>query len=593
MKKTEWNLLDIYATEEDVKRDWEFVERNIEKLKDFKGKLNSEQNILEYLMLEAEISKRLDKIYLMRQLKRSEDILDSKANKQFAEIKALIQKFNNARNFFEVEMLENPIEFLNNMFAHEPKLEPYRIELEDIIKFKDHYLSKEEERILLASSKISTSFIEIYKTFVNGDLKFKDVYDSTGKKYNNPTENELIKYMRLSDRTLRKSAHEAVYASYNDYVHTISRIYLSDVQNRVTNSEIRNYKSYLEKEMEQTDSTVEVYNSLIQAVNENLAIVHRYYKLKKKWMELEKMYIYDKYAPIFSQTGDVKYTYEQAKAMVLNAIEPLGKEYQSVLKEAFESNWAHVYPKKNKEAGTFQNAMYGTHPYVLLNFNGTLDSVGTVAHEFGHAMHSYYTNLVQPYSTAYYSVMVAEVVSTTNEVLLSKNLIKNEKDVLKKIGYLQSDIEIFNSAIIQQTLFAEFEKWVYEDTKKGRALTCEDLCDYYGALVKKYFGEAVEETEGAQYEWARIPYFYRPFYAYKYATGMAAAICISENLYNKGNIYADTYINMLKMGSSVRPLEQLRSVGVDLETEEPIKKAFKYYKGEIDELEKIMKEFSK
>lgn len=592
MKNTEWNLSDIYATEEDLQKDWNLVETDIEKLKTFEGKLNTEKAVLDYLMLRDEIGKRLDKIYLIRYLKKDEDILDAKSNKQFDEVKALCQRCAEAQTFFEVELLENSQDFLDKMIINELRLKPYRLELEQIIKSKTHFLSKEAEDILSALSRTFDSFSSTYDTLTDGDLKFDDVYDSKGIQHK-ATQIELLNYMEDSDRTLRKSAYKSLYKEYKRYAHTITKLYLAEVLKDAIESKARKYSSFFEQVMENTDSSVEVYNSLIKAVNDNLKINHRYYKLKKKLLGLEKMYQYDKLAPIVPEASQKKYSYEEAKEIILKALEPLGKEYTTVLKKGFESNWAQVYPKENKASGAYEYAMYGTHPYVLLNFTGTLDEVSTIAHEFGHAMHSYYLNQTQPYATAYFSIMVAEVASTTNEILLSESLIKNEKDLLKKVNYIQSDIENFSSTVVRQVMFAEFEKWVHEEIRMGKELTCEELCDFYANLVKKYFGEAVEETDGIQYEWARISHFYNPFYVYKYATGMSAAICIAENISEKGEDYAKQYIEMLKMGESVKPLEQLRSVGVDLETDEPIKKAFKYYKRKIDELEQLMEKLNR
>ena len=592
MKNTEWNLSDIYATEEDFQKDWKLAEANIEKIKTFEGKLNTEKAILEYLRLRDETGIILDKIYSIRKLKKDEDVLDAKANKQLDEADALYQKSDEAQTFFLPELLKNTEEFLNNMCDNEPDLEMYRLELEDIIKSKSHILSKEAEDIITSFYRVTHSFSSIYNTLVDGELIFKDVYDSKGIKHQ-VSEAELIKSLSSSDEKLRRETFNSLYNEYKKHVHTISKIYLAVVQKNCIESKLRNYSSFFEQEMEETDSSVEVYDSLIKAVNDNLSINHRYYKLKKKLLGLEKMYVYDRFTPIVPEVAEVTYSYEEAKSIVLEAMKPLGEEYCNLLIKAFESNWADVYPKENKNTMAYSSPVYTVHPFVLLHFTGAFDDVSTLAHEFGHALHSYYSHKSQPYATANYSLIVGEVVSTTNEILLVENLIRKEEDLLRKIKYLQSEIESFNSNIVRQTMFAEFEKWVHEEVRKGKELTCEEICEYYGSLVKKYFGEAIEETEGIEYEWARIPHFYRLFYVYKYATGKAAAIHIAENILEKGESYTNKYIEMLKMGGSVKPLDQLRSVGVDLETDEPICKAFKYYEGKIDELERLVNKISK
>lgn len=592
MKDTEWNLSDIYATEEDFQKDWKSVEKDIEKFKTFEGKINTEKAILEFLELKEAVEKRLDKLYLIRYFKRDENVLDAIANKRFSEVDALYQKSDEAQIFFEPELLENTQEFLDNMFINEPALELYRLQLEKIIKTKSHVLSKNAEEVITSFFRVFDSFSVIYNTLKDGDLKFNDVYDSKGIKHQ-VSETELTKLFSSSDSILRRETFKSLYNEYEKYIHTISKIYLAEVQKNCIESRLRNYPSFFEQVMEKTDSSVEVYDSLIKAVNNNLGINHRYYKLKKKLLGLEKMYVYDRYIPIAPEVEQINYSYEEAKSMVLKAVKPLGEEYCRFLKKSFESNWADVYPKENKCSRAYNYPLYGVHPFILLNFTGNLIEVYSTAHEFAHGIHSYYSHSFQSYTTCNYSQIVGEVVSTVNELLLAESLIKDEKDKLKKIKYLQSEIEKFNSTVIRQTMFAEFEKWVHEEVRIGKELTCEDLCNYYGSLVEKYFGEAIEHTDGIQYEWARISYFYSLFYAYQYATGQAAAISIVENIFSKGETYAKQYIEMLKMGGSVKPLEQLKSVGVDLETEEPIQKAFMYYERKIDELERLINEINK
>jgi len=587
MKEIVWNLNDIYATEEDFQKDWKLVEADIEKLKAFEGKLNTERAILEYLTIRNDAEERLEKLYKIRKLKKDENVLDEKANKRLNEVESLCQKSDEVQTFFEPELLENSQEFLQNIFINEPELETYRLELEQIIKCKSHILSKDAEDTIIAFSRVFESLTSIYNTLTDGDLVFKDVYDSNGIKHQ-VSESELVKLFSSSDTVLRRETFNSLYDEYEKHVHTISKIYLAEVQKCRIESELRKYTSFFEQTMEVTDSSVKVYDSLIKAVNDNLGINHRYYKLKKKLLGLEKMYVYDRFTPIIPKAAEYNYSYEESQSLVLEALAPLGEEYSALLKKAFESNWAHVYPRENKRTNNYNSPVYGVHPFVLLNFSGILDTVMDVAHEFGHALHTYYSHASQPYETCNYSLIVGEVVSITNEVLLSESLINKEKDLFQKINYLQSDIERFNSTVVRSTMFAEFEKWVHEETRKGTELTCEDLCNYYGGLVKKYFGEAVNDTDGIEYEWARIPHFFRFFYVYKYAIGEAAAISIVENILEKGESYSKKYIEMLKMGGSIKPLDQLKSIDVDLETDEPIKKAFMYYERKIDELERLI-----
>lgn len=592
MKKNEWNLCDIYPSEKDLQKDWIFIKENIENLKSFEGKLNTEKNILDYIKLRDEIEKRFDKIYAIRYLKKDENVLDSNAIKKFQEVKTLEQSLDDALVFFESELLKQSQAFLDNLFINEPDLEAYRLELEDIIRLKAHLLSKEEEKILTAFSRPIESFKSTYEILINGDLKFDDAYDSKGVSHKVKMHNQKS-LTSSSDRELRKHAFESMHTGIKNYVHTISNLYLSQVFSNSTKSSIRKYSSFMEESMENTNSSIAVYNSLIKTVNENLELHHRYFRLKKALLGLNEMQHYDKLAPILTKVSEQKYSYDTAKEMVLKALTPLGEEYTHILSNAFESNWAHVYPKENKCILSYSYDLYGVHPYICLNFNGTLQDVKTIAHEFGHAMHSYYSRDSQPYSTSDHYIMVSEVASTVNETLLLESLQKYEKDILKKANYLQLSIDSFNSTIIRQTMFAEFEKWVYEETEKGNNLTCEDLCEFYKNLNKKYFGEAIEDTDGIEYEWARIPHFFMPFYVYKYATGLSSAICIADNINSKGESYVEKYIQMLKMGTSIKPLDQLRSVDIDLESGEALSASFKYYERKIDEFERLLRKINK
>lgn len=591
MKNTEWNLKDIYKTEEDVKKDCNSILESSEKLKTFKGKLNTEKAILDFMTILEDLDMKLERVYALRYLKKDENILAEGPNKKIKEVLAMNQKISEEIVFFNNEFLENSQEFFDHMYEKEPGLLRYKIELDDLVKDKQYILSKDVEEALAAYGRIFGSFSDIYDTLIDGDLEFPDVVDSNGEKHK-ATNEKLSLYLYSKDRVLRKSAFESRYKAYGQFAHTISEMYLTNVRNAAVTAKLRKYPSYIWKKLDATDSNLNVYNSLIKAVNDNLNINHKYFALRKKLLGEEKMYHYDNFAPIIPNAEESNYSYEEAKQLVLKAVEPLGEKYVKDLTKAFESNWSDVYERDKKASGAYSLDVYGVHPYVLQNFNGTLNDVSTTAHEFGHAMHSYYSSAKQEYPVHRYTIMVAEVASTVNETLLMEYMIRNEKDKVKKASYIIDQLQTINSTLVRQTMFAEFEQWVHGEIGNGIELTCEDVSEYYLGLVKKYFGDSIEVNEELKYEWARIPHFYRPFYVYQYSTGIASAICIVSNILEKGEEYVPKYLEMLEMGGSIKPLDELRHAEVDLETDVPVKKAFEYFNRKIDELEKIVDEIN-
>ena len=377
-----------------------------------------------------------------------------------------------------------------------------------------------------------------------------------------------------------------MYKKYSEFINTITEMYITNVKTKSTTAKLRKYNSTLEKAVDNDDASIKVYNSLIETIDENISVNYEFLKLKKKMLNLPEMHMYDLYVNPCEE-GKYEITFEQAKQEVLNALSVMGEEYVNKLKEAFDNNWIDVYAKPNKRGGAYSMGVYGVHPYVLTNFVNSKRDVSTIAHELGHSMHSYYSNTNQTVIDANYTIMVAEIASTVNEILLSDYQIKNETDKNKKAELLYELLEMIRATFFRQAMFAEFEKIAHEKIENGQMLSSEDLNNIYYNLNKKYFGPDVAIDEQIKYEWARIPHFYSDFYVYKYATGISAAIAIATKIINKEAGFVDKYINMLKQGCSKKSIELLKMVDVDLESKETYLNTIKFYNEKIEELKGI------
>ena len=401
------------------------------------------------------------------------------------------------------------------------------------------------------------------------------------------TDGLYSKYMKSSKEKIRKQAFESMYSLYKKHINTITELYLTRVKARTISSKLRNYKSSLEAATNADDSSVKVYDILLKEMNKNLYLNHEYIKLKNKLIGKEKMHMYDVYVnPLSVENENVEY--EEAKKIVLEALKPMGEEYINTLKNAFENRWIDVMEKENKRGGAYSMGVYGVHPFVLLNYINSSRDVSTIAHELGHAMHSYYANNNQNIINASYTLMVAEVVSTVNETILADYLINKETDKKKKAALIHEQLDDIKSTLVIQTMFAEFEKIVHERIEKGESLSSDELNNIYLGLIKKYYGEDCIFDEEIKYAWARIPHFYSCFYVYKYATGITAAIAIASKILKGEPGYVEKYKKMLSLGGSKGSLELLKMVDVDLEKEETYEIAFNYFKEKLEELKKLV-----
>ena len=585
--KYEWNLKHIYENDEDIEKDIENLKLKTEEILLFKGKLSEgSKSILKCYDTLAKALELEEKLYGYAMLKYHKDMSNTENIKLYKKIESLATGFSEKISFITPELSKIDDEKLNKFLNENEELKNnYKKCIEDIIKDKKHILTEEIEEVLAKYSEIFGTTENVYEIFTNTEFDFPDIKTQDGKDLKMTT-GLYSKYMADKDVSIRKQAFESMYSLYKRHENSITELYLSRVKQSTISAKLRNYKSTLDAATSNDDSNVEVYETLLKEVEKNLYLNHKYISLKKKMLDLQEMHMYDVY--VNTLNIDENISYEEGKKLVLKALEPLGTSYIDMIKHAFENNWIDVYETENKMSGGYSMGIHTVHPYILLNYIDSLREVSTIAHELGHTMHSYYASKSQNIINANYTIMVAEVASTVNEILLANYLIKNETDKKKKAALINEQLDTIRATLYRQSMFAEFEKQVHSQVENGETLTSENLNQIYYNLVKKYFGEEIISDEYIKYEWSRIPHFYRCFYVYKYATGITAAIVIAKNILDKKEGYVDKYIDMLSKGGSLGSLELLKMVDVDLEKEETYEKAFEYFKENLEELESLI-----
>ena len=585
-EKNSWNLQDIFENEEQLKKEKDEIIKKLEEIAKYQGILcDTSDNLFNCYKLYEQVLEKFEKVYAYGMLTYHLDMSNQEGIKIFKEVENLGTEFSVKTSFITPEITyadENAI----RKYISEERFKGYKRDINDILEKKKHVLSKEEENILANFSEVISAPENTFDTLTNAEFKFGTLIDENGKEVE-LTDSTYTLYLKNKEQKVRKQAFDLMYKKYSEFVNTITEMYISNVKAKSTIAKIRKYNSSIEHAVDNDDASLKVYESLIEAVNEDMTVNYEFLKLKKKMLNLKEMHMYDLYVNPCEQGKD-EITYEEAKKEVLNALQILGKEYVNKLQEAFDNRWIDVYAKPNKRGGAYSMGVYGVHPYVLTNFVNSKRDVSTIAHELGHSMHSYYSNKEQNVINANYTIMVAEVASTVNEILLSDYQIKNEKDSKKKAELLYELLEMIRATLFRQAMFAEFEKIVHDKTENNVMLSADDLNDIYYKLNQKYFGNDVDVDEQIKYEWARIPHFYSDFYVYKYCTGVSAAISIASKIINKEPGFVEKYIEMLKQGCSKKSIDLLKMVDVDLESKNTYKRAIDFYNQKINELNEIL-----
>ncbi|OXT05901.1 oligoendopeptidase F [Thermoanaerobacterium thermosaccharolyticum] len=581
-----WRLEDIYESDKEWNEDFDKARRLIGELSNFRGKIKDEKSLLDVLKLNEKLSMITERLFVFARMKRDEDNSNGKYQALADKAMRLNIESSSAASFILPEILSMDEGIIRGCIENNKDFEDYRHFLEDLLRYKPHTLTEREEMILAESAVMAQAPGNIFKMLDNADIRFPAIENEDGD-YVELTHGNFIKFMSSSDRNVRKRAFQSLYGVYKSFVNTYASTTDSNVKKDIFYSKMRNYKTSLEASLFDDNVPVDVYNNLIDAIHERIDLLHRYVSLRKRMLNLDELHMYDLYVPLV-ENYDKEYDYEEAKDIVLKGLEPLGDEYIDILKEGFNNHWIDVYENRGKTSGAYSWGTYGVHPYVLLNFQGKLDDVFTIAHEMGHSLHTYYSDKAQKYINSQYKIFVAEVASTCNEAILINYLIKNAKDKNEKLYLLNHYLEQFKGTIYRQVMFAEFEKFTHEEVEKGESLTPEKLCKKYHELNKFYYGNDIVIDDEIDYEWERIPHFYTSFYVYKYATGFSAATALSQMILNEGDVAVERYKEFLKSGGSDYPLNILKKAGVDLTTKKPILDALDVFESILDEIDGLL-----
>ncbi|MDD2402947.1 MAG: oligoendopeptidase F [Victivallaceae bacterium] len=578
-----WDLNLLYADINDWENDFNSLENLVTEFNSYRGKLAQSPEVLaEAFQKSDKLYRHAEKIYCYAHLKADENTADSKNRARLGMIESKFAEISGSTSWFEPEFMsinEQTITY----FLNSEKLAFYRKSIEELLRERAHVLSEKEERLLGLGSDAMNSAGKIFSTLNNADLTFPEINDEDKHK-TELTHGNYIRFMESGNRTVRKRAFTTMFDTYKKYRNTMAATLDGTVKRHVFNAKIRNFPSALEASLFSDNIPVSVYNNLIGAVHDKLPHLHHYLKIRQKALKIRKMDMFDIYNPLVPNYRK-EVNFEQAAEWVKAALLPLGNEYQSILEKAFNDRWIDIRECKGKRSGAYSSGCYDSVPYILLNYNNTLNDVFTLAHELGHSMHSYYSNHAQDYHYANYSIFVAEVASTTNEILLHEYLMKQNSDSDWQTYLLCHLADGIRGTIYRQTMFAEFEKHIHELGEKSVTLTADQLCQDYYKLNQKYFGTVINADRRIEMEWARIPHFYYNFYVYKYATGMSAAIRLSQNILEQGNDGLQPYLGFLRAGDSKDVLDIMKDAGVDLTTPEPIHAALDKFAETVCELE--------
>lgn len=583
-----WALEDIYATDEKWAEDLQKLKVMPERIAAFKGRLSeSADTLYDFMQLSDEISVLCDSLGNYAQRRSDEDTANAKYQGFLGQLMNAYVAVNSAGSFETPEIISIVEDKLQKFYEDKPELKLYKRALDKLRRKKAHILSEAEEKILALTGEMGQSPENIYSMFSDADLRFPDAVDKDGKAHQ-VTHGSYIPLVQSEDRVLRKSAFESMYGTFDKFRNTCAATLSAQIKAVNFYAKARRYDSSLEAALDGTEVPVSVYKNLIEAVHDNMHYMYDYVALRKKLLGVDELHFYDLYTPVVPD-ADMKITFEEAKETVLKALAPMGEDYLAILKEGFENHWIDVYENEGKTSGAY-SAGARVHPYVLLNHKDTLNCMFTLAHEMGHAIHSYLSNKNQPVVYSDYVIFVAEVASTCNEALLMQYLLKNTEDKKQRAYLINYFLEQFRTTLYRQTMFAEFELKINEMVAAGESLTAEGLNELYGELNKLYFGDGIVLDDEIKLEWARIPHFYYDYYVYQYATGYSAAIALSQRILKYGEPAVKDYIGFLKGGCSTDPISLLKGAGVDMATTQPINEALAMFGELVKEMEEAMAE---
>jgi oligoendopeptidase F len=582
-----WELEAIYENDQQWEEEFKEIKALLPEMKEYKGKLaESADKLYNALQKQDEITIKLGKLYTYAHMRYDQDTTNSQYQGLNDRAANLATQVSSELAFVVPEILSVPEETIKQYLSDKEELKLYEHALDEINRERPHVLSKEEEAILAGVSDVTSSSSNTFGMLNNADMKFPTIKDENGEEVE-VTHGRYIRFLESSDRRVRKDAFKAVYDTYGKFKNTFASTLSGAVKKDNYYAKVRNYDSARQAALDSNNIPEDVYDNLIETVHNRLDLLHRYVKLRKKALGLDELHMYDMYTPLVSEVK-MEVSYNEAKEYIVKGLEPLGEEYKNILEEGFANRWVDVQENVGKRSGAYSSGTYGTRPYILMNWQDNVNNLFTLAHEFGHSVHSYYTRENQPYPYANYSIFVAEVASTTNESLLNHYLLENTSDKKEKLYLLNHYLEGFRGTVFRQTMFAEFEHMIHKKAQDGEPLTPDLLSSLYYDLNKKYFGEDLVIDDEIALEWARIPHFYYNYYVFQYATGFSAAASLSNQILEEGDEAVSRYIDFLKAGSSDYPIEVLKKAGVDMTSSKPISDALDVFESILNEMENLL-----
>lgn len=586
-EQAKWNLKAMYQNEEAVNKDIEQLKQYHKDLLSFKGKImESNETLKKFYQVYINYDKVLSNLYTYSHMLCDEDTTDSNHQAFKMKIDKLVEDLGAELSFISPEMMATSYDEVLKMIEQDTSLKEYQFDLEKSFRYQDHVLSTREEELIAKASNAMGTGDEVFYNLDNSDIHLRPIHDEQGNlvELNNSNYN---KYMNSKNREVRKEAFDSMYEYWKNLKNTVAATYKGQIKEDFFSSEMRKFDSPLKESLYSDNIDISVYECLIQTVHKNLDKMYQYVDLRKQILGVDELHMYDVYVDLCEEEAK-PIPFEEGKQIVFDALKPLGETYLKDLNKAFEERWIDIYPNTGKKSGAYSWGTYDSYPYLLLNYNDTVDSVSTMAHELGHSMHSYYSNQNQEYLYHNYPIFLAEIASTVNEILLNDYLYKNAQSKSEKMLYLNEFLDKIKGTLYRQTMFAEFEMKIHDKYQDGIPLTEEEFSNTYYELNKLYFGPNMISDEEIRYEWERIPHFYTSFYVYKYATGISAAIAFASDILNHVDGAVDRYLTFLKSGGSNYPLEILKNCGVDMTSEEPIQKALDMFEQKLQELKKLI-----
>ena len=582
-----WDLERVYQSIEDWKKDQQKLEQKLAEFRRAKDQMKAgAEEFLTVIEHYLEIMRIYEKLAVFASMKNDQDTTNSKYQELQGMADNLGTQVSEAVAWFQPALVHLDDRVVQDYFEQNPNLEPYRHFITELRSQRDHLLSDAQEELLAAAGNIFGAPEKTFEMLSDADLKFPVVEGENGQKVE-LSEGTYSKLLESADQKVRRGAFKALYQTYGAFKNTFATTLTSQVQVQNYQAKVRHYASAKDAALSENHIPNKVYDVLIDEVHRNLPLLHRYVKLRGEVLNLDKVHMYDLYTPIVKESN-LSFTYSEAQAKALEALQVYGDDYLQHVQEAFDNRWIDVVENKGKRTGAYSSGGYDTDPYILLNWQDGLEDLYTLVHEMGHSMHSYYTTHTQPYVYGDYPIFIAEIASTTNENLLTDYLLKTEKDPQVRAFVLNHYLDGFKGTIFRQTQFAEFEQWIHEQDASGKSLTADLISKFYGDLNKQYYGPAIDNDDEIAMEWMRIPHFYYDFYVYQYATGFAAATTLSQRIEDDDPAHTEAYLKFLKSGSSAYPIETMQKAGVDMTQREYLEKAFKVFEERLNELEKLI-----